>query len=531
MWECFKLFQKQCKNPTNIHNHEPKKDWALSESTSRSSRSLGRPPWVVNASRQSKLSPKSPSSSPSRKSTDSSSAYKENSIVGNVLDSAYLRLIFLDIDGTINHPNDLGGSTTLLCHDCVKRLKHIIEKTTCRIVLSSSWRLNSQHKKILFRYLRAIEIDKGVMIGETLDLSSRNQTRTDEIRDWLCNPKLYNEGDSTVQPWQIQSWVSLDDMDLKGMEAEEDLKSNHITIDPRLGLCKTEDIVTKVVQKLCKDEHYRYYQNRRQHANVCVENGGANLPSDFNKKTRETIEVAALPEMIKGAKGTCDTTPTDMSFGGDTTSSVGSESQDTSKSDSITPKRHTESEGRRAYVWNLLQEDWEMDPEEAYSSNSQTQLPFSLSISNTASCRVVYKCSARESSVVQVERGLSSTGRCPVRKSPRNVVSEMQYGAEVKKPQLLPTLSIDQHTPKLSIARANLSNLSLPSFTTLHSDSNFGDLPTAINLGSLNSIPNALVSRSPSFRSRISLRDCASGTIVSDGDRWTETRSIIFGPG
>merc|ERR1719285_429655 len=107
----------------------------------------------------------------------------------------------------------------------------------------------------------------------------------------------------------------------------------------------------------------------------------------------------------------------------------------------------------------------------------------------------------------------------------------MQHDAEVKKPQLPPTLSIDRHSPKLSTARANLSNLSPRSFfTNLHSDSNFGDLP-AINLGSLNSLPNAFVSRSPSFRSRISLRDCASGTIGSDGDRWTDTRSIIFGTG
>jgi len=531
MWECFKLFRKQCKDSTNIHNHKLNKDWVHSESERRSSRSQGRPPWVVNASRQNKLSPKSPSLSPSgAKSTDSSSAYKENSIIGNVRNSADLRLIFLDIDGTINHPHDLGSSTTLLCLDCVKQLKHIIEKTSCRIVLSSSWRLNSQHKKTLFRYLRAIEIDKGVMIGETLDLSSRNQTRTDEIRDWLFSPKLYSEGDSAVQPWQIQSWVSLDDMDLKGMEAEEDLKSNHITIDPRLGLCKTEDIVTKVVQKLRKNEHDIYIQNRRQHGNVCVENGGASLSSDFNKKTVEKIDIIAWPEMIKEAKGLYDTTPTDMTFCGDVTSPVGSESEDHYTYESITPKRPKESEEQRATLLDLLQDDWEMNVEDAYSY-SKTQLPFNMSTSNTASCRVVYKCGARESSVVQVERRLSTTESCPVRTSPRNVVSEMQYDAEVKKPNVLPTLSIDRHTHKLSIARANLSNLSPRScFTNLHSDSNFGDLP-AINLGSLDSLPNAFVSRSPSFRSRISLRDCASGTIVSDGDHWTETRSIIFGTG
>jgi len=182
--------------------------------------------------------------------------------VGNVLEYAFIRPIFLDIDGTINHPNNLERSSTVVCPDCAKCLKEIIEQTSCNIVLSSSWRLNPQLRGTLFTYLRELEVRKGVIIGETRDLSSQNKNRADEIRDWLLNPNLYKEGDSALQPWQIQSWISLDDMYLKGMELEEELKSHHFTIDPSLGLCKTKNIVTKVVEKLRVGWNATYYQDK-----------------------------------------------------------------------------------------------------------------------------------------------------------------------------------------------------------------------------------------------------------------------------
>merc|ERR1719397_1923172 len=53
-------------------------------------------------------------------------------------------------------------------------------------------------------------------------------------------------------------------MDLKGMELEDELKSHHFTIDPSLGLCKTPDIITKVVEKLRGGWNATYYRDRWQ---------------------------------------------------------------------------------------------------------------------------------------------------------------------------------------------------------------------------------------------------------------------------
>jgi len=211
----------------------------------RSSRASARPSWARDS-----------------RSSSYGLIRRQSSIVGNVLEYAFIRLIFLDIDGSINHPNDLERSSTVVCPDCAKCLKDIIEQTSSNIVLSSSWRLNPQFRRALFTHLRALEVRKGVIIGETRDLSSQKKNRADEIRDWLLNPNLYKEGDSALQPWQIQSWMSLDDMDLKGMELEEELRSHHFTIDPSLGLCKTKSIVTKVVEKLRVGWNATYYQDK-----------------------------------------------------------------------------------------------------------------------------------------------------------------------------------------------------------------------------------------------------------------------------
>lgn len=181
-----------------------------------------------------------------------SSKSMADSIIGDFVAESDIRLIFLDVDGTINHLN--GGDEApvgTVCPDCVNILRQILDQTDSKIVLSTSWRLKRRHKKTLFRYLRTVDIAQGMIVGETRDLSGENKNRTDEIKDWLENPYLYHNQDE-LQPGQIQSWVSLDDLDLAELEQDEELKSNYIMLDPKLGLCKTENIVTRVVQQMGK---------------------------------------------------------------------------------------------------------------------------------------------------------------------------------------------------------------------------------------------------------------------------------------
>jgi len=176
-----------------------------------------------------------------------------DSIIGNINLDADVRIIFLDIDGVINHPNSCNDEGTTICPDCVNKLKSMLAHTSAKIVLSSTWRLNKRHKKTLFRHLRAIEIDQGVVVGETRDLRKDRKNRAEEINDWLSHPKLYKKKDITsLHSWQVQTWVSLDDLDLASMQPNNHVKSKHIKLDPKLGLCGTESIVTNVVQKLSK---------------------------------------------------------------------------------------------------------------------------------------------------------------------------------------------------------------------------------------------------------------------------------------
>jgi len=170
-------------------------------------------------------------------------------IIGEVIPSHEVRFVFLDVDGTINHPC---SCTTAICPLCVEKLKRILDQTRAKIVLSSTWRLSSNNKRVLFQYLRWFGIEKGLVVGETRDLSGERRNRTDEIRDWLRRPNLYCD---TNPGWNIVKWVSLDDMNLAAKEKNINMKSHHIQINPLLGLCRTIDVVDRVVRELNKIEY------------------------------------------------------------------------------------------------------------------------------------------------------------------------------------------------------------------------------------------------------------------------------------
>lgn len=179
-----------------------------------------------------------------------------DSIVGSVHSNMEtIRVIFLDVDGVLNHPNHTDEVTTV-CPSCVGKLKTMIEQTSAKIVLSSTWRLNKLHRDTLFRYLRAFELDQGVVVGETRDLRGTGKTRAEEINDWLSDPNLYRSRYSISSLnlwWFVSSWVSLDDLDLARMQPIKAAKCKHIKLNPKLGLCGTENIVLRVAQRLVPD--------------------------------------------------------------------------------------------------------------------------------------------------------------------------------------------------------------------------------------------------------------------------------------
>jgi len=195
-------------------------------------------------------------------------------IIGEVTPSHEARFVFLDVDGTINHPC---SCTAAICPLCVEKLKRILDLTRAKIVLSSTWRSCSNTKRILFQYLRWFGIGKGLVVGQTRDLSGEKKNRADEIRDWLRRPNLYCD---TNPEWNIVKWVSLDDMNLAAWEKDINMKSHHIQINPLLGLCRTIDVVDRVVRELHK---IKYVWSLDNNTPVGIGDGGRDyiLPSSL----------------------------------------------------------------------------------------------------------------------------------------------------------------------------------------------------------------------------------------------------------
>lgn len=194
--------------------------------------------------------------------TTSSILSTPDSVIGSISSNLETKIIFLDVDGVLNHPHS-NEDITVVCPKCVNKLKIMMDQTLAKIVISSSWRLNKRNKKTLFRYLRAMGVNESVVVGETRDLRNDGKTRAEEINDWLSNPNLYQSKhkNTYVNRWQVSSWVSLDDMDLASIQPNEQAKVKHIMLDPKLGLCGTKNIVAAVVQRLGSERVTYTYQN------------------------------------------------------------------------------------------------------------------------------------------------------------------------------------------------------------------------------------------------------------------------------
>lgn len=111
-------------------------------------------------------------------------------------------LLFLDVDGVLNTPNDGGLSSAM-----IKRLSNIIAKTKCQICLSTSWRADQSAKKSLFEALTKvgkIDIDS-IYIGDTPAIY--HLPRAYEIAEFL-------ESKYDQNALQSLKWVALDDMPL-----------------------------------------------------------------------------------------------------------------------------------------------------------------------------------------------------------------------------------------------------------------------------------------------------------------------------
>lgn len=142
-----------------------------------------------------------------------------------------MNILFLDIDGVLNRCDGSGLNT-----DKVALLKEISDATNCRIVLSSSWRLNERQANRVLDMLHSIG---SPLWAITPDLSVKSgvlfraQKRWREIGLWRLTANI--DSDNT--------YVILDD------EADMGPLSHlHVRTDSHTGL--TPELAREIISRL-----------------------------------------------------------------------------------------------------------------------------------------------------------------------------------------------------------------------------------------------------------------------------------------
>lgn len=157
-------------------------------------------------------------------------------------------IIFLDIDGVLCLHKEIDKK-------CLQHLKTIVDATSARIVLSSSWRYSMcfdhfvlliLELNVLFRFFpksraqveasfKEIGIDS--LLGWT---GSQGKSRVDEIYHWL------KKFDTKTIPEDItvRKWIAIDDMDL--LKLDENRMHDHFVLTMTLGGI-TEETVKEAI--------------------------------------------------------------------------------------------------------------------------------------------------------------------------------------------------------------------------------------------------------------------------------------------
>lgn len=157
-----------------------------------------------------------------------------------------MKVIFLDIDGVLNHDNYYGTDEFMLhdrfkpnsqiCRDTVQLLNHFIEDTKCKVVITSTWRLGRTITEL--QKLLDNKGFTGIVVGKTENLSRMHHTimcRGKEIQKYLNdNPDI------------TQCVIFEDDMD-----DMIEVLSHTIFVNPTTGL--TQESLVKALDVLKED--------------------------------------------------------------------------------------------------------------------------------------------------------------------------------------------------------------------------------------------------------------------------------------
>ena len=141
-----------------------------------------------------------------------------------------VKVLFLDIDGVlclhemgvVNWDDNVDDY--VFDEQCCRRLKEIMDATGCKLVLSSSWRLQRADCDKILRFLQPFGITDADFIGSTPNMTHRG----DEIMTFVERHP------------EISAFVAVDDEDFSGDRFPAD----------RLALTKLERGITEPIKEL-----------------------------------------------------------------------------------------------------------------------------------------------------------------------------------------------------------------------------------------------------------------------------------------
>lgn len=137
-----------------------------------------------------------------------------------------MKILFLDIDGVMNTMELLTPENgyRYICPERVKLLKHIVDETGCKIVLSSAWRTAKRERNMV---REALAKENLKFISETPITCA--YPRCNEIMEWLM-----------MAGQTVEDYVILDDWEDAGIKGHFFHTHEDVGLTPEM----TEDIIS-----------------------------------------------------------------------------------------------------------------------------------------------------------------------------------------------------------------------------------------------------------------------------------------------
>ena len=183
-----------------------------------------------------------------------------------------IKVLFLDVDGVLNTKNTKWSVRTKGIEDRLLRyLKIILDKTKCKIVLSTAWRLHYDYRNILLHELQTradININD-VIIGQTPSMP--NCKRSTEISTFIHR---YNK--DINNRYYITNFAVIDDLPLHKYPNSLFLNGHFVRTDKFVGISIIN--VMNCIQIL-NHNFYRNVQRTQKQQNKHTQQSQKHVPS------------------------------------------------------------------------------------------------------------------------------------------------------------------------------------------------------------------------------------------------------------